>query len=135
MAGANWAQDYPELNQARPNDPNGAEGTLETAGNPAPRETEPADWIMRVAPDSVILQLLGSSNEQALHDYANEYLLDVQPPARILTTIVDNKTWYLLVMGPFPNQEMARQVIATLPREIQSNNPWIRTTDSLQQKQ
>ena len=109
------------------------ENQPETAAAPTPRETEPEDWIMRIAPDSVILQLLGSSNEQALHDYADQYLVDVQPPARILTTRVDNKTWYLLVMGPFPNHEMARQVIATLPREIQSNNPWIRPTDSLQQ--
>jgi septal ring-binding cell division protein DamX len=38
-------------------------------------------------------------------------------------------------MGPFPNKDKANQVIDSLPQEIQSNNPWIRSTDSIQQMQ
>ncbi len=99
------------------------------------RETQAREWIQRVSPDTVMLQLLGSSNERALHHYADQHLADIQPPVRVLPTRVKNQDWYLLVMGPFPNKDKANQVIDSLPQEIQSNNPWIRSTDSIQQMQ
>ncbi|MEP1473104.1 MAG: SPOR domain-containing protein [Halieaceae bacterium] len=99
------------------------------------RKTQAREWIQRVSPDTVMLQLLGSSNERALHHYADEHLADIQPPVRVLPTRVKNQDWYLLVMGPFPNKDKANQVIGSLPPEIRSNKPWIRSTDSIQQLQ
>jgi len=99
------------------------------------RKTEAREWIQRVSPDTVMLQLLGSSNERALHLYADEHLANIQPPVRVLTTRVKNRDWYLLVMGPFPSADKANQVIDVLPQEIQANKPWIRSTDSIQQMQ
>ncbi|MDX1653857.1 MAG: SPOR domain-containing protein, partial [Candidatus Competibacteraceae bacterium] len=42
------------------------------------------------------------------------------------------RTWYVAVMGPYPDQDRARAALADLPESLRRNRPLIRSVASLQ---
>lgn len=89
-------------------------------------------WIRGVSPQTSLLQLLGSSNAQALEDYATENISDVYPPTQVIATRMKGRDWFLLVMGPFDTRDRAVSVRESLPIKVKSQGVWIRTAASIQ---
>jgi len=102
------------------------------AGMEQPEALEDNKWIRGVAPDTSLLQLLGSSNAQALEDYSSENLSDAYPPTQVIATRMKGRDWYLLVMGPFDTRDRAISVRESLPIKVKSQGVWIRTAESIQ---
>lgn len=89
-------------------------------------------WISGVSPDTSLIQLLGSSNRQALKDYSSTHLNEDFPPSQVIATRMMNRDWYLLILGPFNTRERAEGVMNRLPVELKNQGPWIRTAESVQ---
>ena len=105
------------------------DGDAEIAQAEAPEENK---WIRGVAPETSLLQLLGSSNAQALEEYARDNLSDAYPPTQVIATHMRGRDWYLLVMGPFDTRDRAVGVRESLPVKVKSQGVWIRTAESIQ---
>jgi hypothetical protein len=87
------------------------------------------DWLLRQPPANYTIQILATTDTQAIRSFLVEHRLDrqvaIQPFRR------GGETWYALLYGRFGDRQAARQAIATLPQPIRDNNPWIRQIGEL----
>ncbi len=76
------------------------------------------------------VQLIALSKKEALEDYANQTQLLRLSGARIASK---NQLLYVLLLGIYESKELARQAIASLPKDQKKTlSPWIRSMGSLQ---
>ena len=94
-----------------------------------PYKTE--GWLMNVAPDRYTLQLVGSRSE----DRIIEFIEGQRNPAEFayFETQHQNESWFVVVLGDYPDRRAALMAIGTLPSEIRAENPWARSFQSVQE--
>jgi len=93
------------------------------------------DWLGQLPTEQFLLQLGASSNEESVKQFRDKHLQGRQPPVRIARTENNNKSWHVLLWGPFPSREAAKAALQELPDAVKKGKPWIRTVASVQQSQ
>ncbi|MGH8532175.1 MAG: AAA family ATPase [Gammaproteobacteria bacterium] len=75
-------------------------------------------------PDQYVLQLLAIRDPAAGERFLAQYQLGGR--ARVVVIRRKGQTWYLVVLGPFPDRRAASAAVRTLPKAIQAQQPWPR---------
>jgi hypothetical protein len=90
-------------------------------------------WIDGLDPTHYSIQLLGSHRKESLISFVNQNIdsLGAQPLSYNASSY-QGRDWYNLFYGDFATGAEARAVLATLPHEIQSQGPWIRSIWAIQ---
>lgn len=86
-------------------------------------------WLRQQPQDHYMIQITGSWNYEKLRASA-EYL-QLEYPLVLYQSTRNNQPWYVLLCGPFPDQNAAKLAILTLPESIRQNKPWIRMLDQI----
>jgi DamX protein len=81
--------------------------------------------------DDYVLQIAAYSNESRvdtlLADFADQDLL-------VYHTLRDDRTWYVLLLGPFGDANAARAALAQSPPSLQSLQPWVKSMQAVQRE-
>ena len=83
--------------------------------------------ITSVPVDYYTLQLVAASSMQNLSDFALQQGLSETWTTQ---TVVDGKSWYILMLGVYPTLDEAKEAKATV-QDLLNTNPWIRTVGSV----
>ena len=97
-----------------------------------PAEGKPAydlDWLRKQEPASYVIQLVGTRSAAAAGKFVDEHKLGSQG-AWILTSH-ENKPWYVVVYGMYPDNASAKAAIKTLPEPLRAGSPWPRSVASV----
>ena len=102
---------------------------------PVPPETEnkavkDETWLLQQPPESYTIQLLGAYETKRLDKFRAAYLLS---QLAVFQTRYQNRDWYVLITGMYPNREQAQKALDNLPQELkQETQPWIRKVATIQ---
>lgn len=75
-------------------------------------------------PEQYVLQLLAIRDPAAGERFLAQHQLSGR--ARVVAIRRKGQTWYLVVLGPFPDRRAASAAVRTLPKAIQAQQPWPR---------
>jgi len=75
-------------------------------------------------PDQYVLQLLAIRDPAAGERFLAQHQLGGR--AHVVAIGREGQTWYLVVLGPFPDRRAASAAVRTLPKAIQAQQPWPR---------
>lgn len=113
------------------------ESPASTAGEPPAQETAPpgedvkdVDWLLQQPPQSYTIQLLSTSDREALLLFIRRHRLKRE--LAYFETSHDDKLWYSLVYGIFPSPADARVAAEKLPPSLRDQRPWIRKVEDVQ---
>lgn len=121
---------------AAPPAPAPREDTATPAPAPAAVERRPApasgglEWVRAQPRTAFTIQVLGLAKERGVRDFLDRHPLDRE--TAWFRTERNGADWFVAIAGSYPNAEAARIAIASLPAEIQRNQPWIRSFASVQ---
>ncbi len=87
------------------------------------------DWLLAQAANTYTIQLLGTSQRDALLAFAAQHELNGE--AAHFTVARDGRPWHTLVYGIYPDRAAARAAAARLPAELRAQHPWIRSLGSI----
>lgn len=96
-----------------------------TAVKQASGDIKGRDWVVSQDPQHFTIQLLGSSNEDAVISFIHMQGIDKQ--AAYYSEIRNGKPWFSVVYGSFPSLDAARQAAQQLPAALRKTAPWLRT--------
>lgn len=92
-----------------------------TAGNAKALKSAPADHYT--------LQLSSSTSYSNLNKWAKKEKLK---NFIIYETVRDGQPWYVLVSGVYASRDEAKNVISSLPEDVQAKNPWAKPLHQVQ---
>jgi DamX protein len=97
-------------------------GTIETTGN----EEGPhgPQWLLSQPVDGYALQVVAVHHLSAIEHLCTS--IGGCPRAAWYSIERDGKTWYRMVIGPYPTRDDARLGINELPAPLRDQKPWIR---------
>lgn len=98
--------------------------TAKTLAAPSLDLTANAAWLWSQNPGHYTLQLLGSHRVEALRAFTQKHQLTKQ--TTYYRTRRDNKEWFVLLYGSYPEREQAKKAINQLPAALRESKPWIR---------
>jgi len=97
-----------------------------------PTETTPGqDWVRKQNPDHFTIQVISGRNEQRIKQYIEKNGLTRQSTLFGLQR-TDEAMVYIGVYGVYSSIAEARQILQSLPAEVQEAQPWIRRFKSIQ---
>ncbi len=105
--------------------------TIKPVSKPPTTTYQPAaNWIMSQDPAHFTLQLIGTQQRNSLERFVAKHKLvgDVS----IYKTLRDDKPWYALVYGSYPDRAQAQAAAKQLPASLAKVKPWLRRFDSVQ---
>ncbi len=113
-----------------------------TAKNAAPKSTSRAPvevaggvrgepWLLRQKPAGYTLQLIGLRDEQAVKQFIERNGL--RKDVAYFRTLRDNRAWFSVVYGVYPDRSAALAARRTLPGRLGRGDAWPRTLGSIQQ--
>lgn len=108
-----------------------------TVAAPAPQAAGLHDerWLLNRPAEHYSIQILGGSRLDALTAYAQQMAASLKgQPLAYTQSQRRGGSWFTLFYGDFASREEAQQALAALPPAVQSNTPWIRTMQSIQQQ-
>jgi TPR repeat protein len=90
----------------------------------------PYSWLMRLSDESFLIQIIGSSNKQAVEAHIGKHLASVSPKTRVIIGTNQGLDWHIALMGPFDSRAEANAALARLPSAVKKGKPWIRSAAS-----
>ena len=90
----------------------------------------PYSWLMRLPDETFLIQIIGSSNKQAVEAHIGKHLASVSPKTRVIIGTNQGLDWHIGLMGPFDTRDEANAALQRLPSAIKKGNPWIRSAAS-----
>ncbi|MGH8512796.1 MAG: SPOR domain-containing protein, partial [Gammaproteobacteria bacterium] len=81
-------------------------------------------------PEQYVLQLMAIRDPAAGERFLAQHQLGGR--ARVVAIRRKGQTWYLVVLGPFPDRRAASAAVRTLPKAIQAQKPWPRRSADLE---
>ncbi len=87
------------------------------------------DWLRQRDPSNYVIQLLGARDASAVRKFVDNHQLGVKGAWYV--TSHENKPWYVVVYGMYPDRASARAAIKTLPEALQAGSPWPRSVASV----
>jgi septal ring-binding cell division protein DamX len=109
------------------------------SGVTAPADAAPAldgvlgpDWIAAQDPAHYTIQIVAAHNPQAIGRIARAYgySADLAQYRRLR----NERDWYALLHGSYPNLEAAKAALDRLPAEIRPFGPWVRRFGAVQRQ-
>ncbi|WP_191602186.1 SPOR domain-containing protein [Marinomonas algicola] len=92
---------------------------------------EKTSWWLTQSPNRYSLQLLGTYNLKTVKEFIRDQgSLD---GFSYFQAVHNNRDWFVVVYGNYRNRSEAIAAVETLPRELQSLNPWARSVRGIQQ--
>lgn len=76
-----------------------------------------------------VIQLFGSYDLQAAKKLKDT--IKLKASVSVYSTRRNQRSWYISVLGPYPNKAEAQRNIKLLPESVKSQSPWIRATKGL----
>ena len=143
-AGRSGASTQPAISVTSPGPTKGATPAVEPvtplAGNvttsasvPAePRAARDLDWLRKQEPSNYVIQLVGTRNVAAADKFVDDHKLG--PNGAWFLTSHENKPWYVVVYGMYPDSASARAAIKALPEALRAGSPWPRSVASVVEK-
>jgi DamX protein len=107
-----------------------ASNVTPTASSPAETQAgRDLDWLRKQDPSHYVIQLVGTRDAAA----AGKFLEDHELGSRgaWFVTSHENKPWYIVVYGIYPDNSSARTAINALPETLRARSPWPRTVASV----
>jgi hypothetical protein len=98
----------------------------------APREAPRGpDWFLSQHPDQYVLQVFGVRERDA----AMRFLEQARLGTRLawFATTHENKAWYVVCYGLYPNRDAARAATADLPEGLREFRPWARSIANIRE--
>lgn len=89
-------------------------------------------YLLSENPSSYTIQLLASHNLQSIIDFVQTNHLRGQ--ANYYKTSLQDKNWFLLIDGKYPNKTEAEAAIQQLSYSVKAQNPWVRSFAEIQQQ-
>lgn len=96
---------------------------------PIPIETETKEvkdevWLLKQPGEYFTIQIIGSFDMSRIQKFRDSYQLS---QLAIFKGKYQNRDWFVLVIGMYPNREQAQKALDALPNELkQETQPWIR---------
>ena len=92
---------------------------------------EKTSWWLTQSPNRYTLQLLGTYNLRTVKEFIRDQgSLD---GFSYFQAVHNNRDWFVVVYGNYRNRSEAIAAVETLPKELQSLNPWARSVKGIQQ--
>jgi DamX protein len=119
----------------------GGEPVVRLASNATPAVSAPAkpsvslvgahelDWLRTQDPSHYVIQLVGTRDKAAVARFLDDHRLGAK--GAWFVTSHEDKPWYVVVYGMYPDRATARAAIKTLPRALQAGSPWPRSVASV----
>lgn len=89
------------------------------------------DWLRKQNPSHYVIQLVGTRDAAAAGKFLDEHHLGSK--GAWFVTSHENKPWYVVVLGVYPDNAAARAAIKTLPEALRAGSPWPRSVASVLQ--
>lgn len=103
-----------------------APASTATPSGVPPREQH----LLAMDSDAFLLQLMGASDESRARGLVKAYV--GQLPITYFEAERNAKPWYVVVTGPYPSKQAARDGIARLPEALRRQQPWVRSVAGVQ---
>jgi DamX protein len=94
-----------------------------------PRIAHDLDWLRKQEPANFVIQLVGTRSAAAASKFVDEHKL--RSEGAWFLTSHENKPWYVVVYGMYPDNASARVAIKTLPEALRAGSPWPRSVASV----
>jgi DamX protein len=94
-----------------------------------PKAGHDLDWLRKQNPSHYVIQLVGTRDASAAGKFVDDHKLGSQ--GTWLLTSHENKPWYVVVYGIYPDNASARAAIKTLPDALRAGSPWPRSVASV----
>ena len=119
----------------------GGEPVVRLASNATPAASTPAkpsagrdqahdlNWLRTQDPSHYVIQLVGTRDKSAAARFLDDHRLGSK--GAWFVTSHEDKPWYVVVYGLYPNGTAARAAIKSLPRALQDGAPWPRSVASV----
>ncbi|MBL4573288.1 MAG: SPOR domain-containing protein, partial [Gammaproteobacteria bacterium] len=88
------------------------------------------EQLLQASPGNYAVQLLASHSEANINEFVAQ--LGGDHPAGYFETRYRGKPWFVAVLAAFDDRDKATRAIASLPAELRSNEPWIRSMVGIQ---
>lgn len=85
-------------------------------------------WLLRQKPNAYTLQILGVHDRLTLNKFLTQHPLN---EIAMYKTTFQNKDWYVVLYGIYPNRSQAEEARKTLPTSLRETQPWIRSLASV----
>ena len=99
----------------------------------APKTSQ--QWLNQLNPQDYVVQLLATPQKDAVTTFLanNRANLETSPTrtTSIVRTNSKGQDWYVLLLGPFTNEQGARAAVAELPPALRDNDPWVRQVSAV----
>ena len=103
------------------------------SSNVTPAATQPSepqaahslDWLREQDPSHYVIQLLGARDASAVRKFLDTHKLGAK--GTWYMTSHENKPWYVVVYGMYPDSASARAAIKSLPEALRAGSPWPRS--------
>lgn len=89
--------------------------------------------IMAESNGNFVIQLFGSYNKKNAKAFITTYNA-AEISLRLYQTVNNGQPWYVVVTKPYANRAIAKDQASKLPIKLRSQNPWVRTVESLNGK-
>jgi DamX protein len=89
------------------------------------RAAHDLDWLRKQEASNYVIQLVGTRDRAAAGKFVDDHKLGSKG-AWFLTSH-ENKPWYVVVYGMYPDDASARVAIKTLPEALRAGSPWPRS--------
>jgi DamX protein len=88
------------------------------------KELKDEAWLLKQHGESFTIQLIGSFDMNRIQKFRDSYPLS---QLALFQAKYQNRDWFVLVTGMYPNREQAQKALDALPNELkQETQPWIR---------
>lgn len=91
------------------------------AKSSAPTGTQ---WLKRQPAGNYVVQLYATYQRSSAEQFVAQHKLGA--PAKVIATVRDGKTWYVVVYGSYADRTRARNAIGGLPDAVRRLSPWVR---------
>ena len=94
-----------------------------------PQAARDLGWLRRQNPSHYVIQVLGVRDTSAVHQFFDTHKLAAKGAWYV--TSHENKPWYVVVYGVYPDRASARAAIKSLPGALRAGSPWPRSVASV----
>lgn len=93
------------------------------------KEVKDEAWLLKQPGEFFTIQIIGSFDMNRIQKFRDNYQLS---QLAIFKGKYQNRDWFVLVMGMYPNREQAQKALDALPNELkQETQPWIRGVSTI----
>ncbi|MGK0441106.1 MAG: septal ring-binding cell division protein DamX/type II secretory pathway predicted ATPase ExeA [Pseudohongiellaceae bacterium] len=86
--------------------------------------------IMNLPRNAYMLQVLGARKEESAVALVKKYTNRL--PVTYFETVLKNKPWFVVLLGPYDNRDKALSAVQQLPQALQKQKPWARSVSGIQ---